>query len=592
MLISALCEYYDVLASKGRAIKDGYSSVEVDYLICLSLGGEMQNIINIQEKVQNGKKEVLKSKSVIMPQRSQKPGIDANIIEHRSLYIFGLNYENDELTPNDKTQKAKKSHDDFVSKNLEFFSDINSDLARAFAKFIQNWEPQNEVKNEHLLNLGKKLSTAKFAFCLSGAPDRLLHDDKAVLEKWEAKFTQDSENKDEIKSQCAILGQNLSLARIHNKISGIKGGQASGTSLVSFNNPCDESYAKSQAFNSNISELAMKKYTQSLNFLLSSPKNHIFFDDLTIIFWASDANEKAQDLMSALFGDKLDSQNLENLILNLLKNAREANLLKEQLNVQGIDENTNFYILGIKPNASRLSLKFIYKNAFAKVLENIATHQQDLQTSNEFKKIPLWQLKNELKSPNSGDEALDPSLGVKIFESIVQGANYPAFLLEKAILRAKIDKNITQIKAGIIKAYLNRKSRLNNQREEIKMSLDKENLNHAYLCGRLFAVLEKVQEKASGGGLNRTIKDAYFGSAMSNPAAVFPNLLRLYGIHLKKIDKEAFVVFYEKLVGEIMDKLGSEFKKTLLLDEQGKFILGYYQQIQDFYTKKGDKDEQ
>ena len=123
------------------------------------------------------------------------------------------------------------------------------------------------------------------------------------------------------------------------------------------------------------------------------------------------------------------------------------------------------------------------------------------------------------------------------------------------------------------------------------MSLDKENLNHAYLCGRLFAVLEKVQEKASGGGLNRAIKDAYFGSAMSNPAAVFPNLLRLYGIHLKKIDQEAFVVFYEKLVGEIMDKLGSEFKKTLLLDEQGKFILGYYQQIQDFYTKKGGKDE-
>ena len=122
------------------------------------------------------------------------------------------------------------------------------------------------------------------------------------------------------------------------------------------------------------------------------------------------------------------------------------------------------------------------------------------------------------------------------------------------------------------------------------MSLDKANLNHAYLCGRLFAVLEKVQEKASGGGLNRTIKDAYFGSAMSSPASVFPNLIRLHNAHIKKLD-EGMAVYYAKLVGEIMNKMQNEFKKTLLLEEQGKFAIGYYQQIQDFYTKKGDKDE-
>ncbi|MBQ7676128.1 MAG: type I-C CRISPR-associated protein Cas8c/Csd1 [Campylobacter sp.] len=516
-------------------------------------------------------------------------GIDANIIEHRSLYIFGLNYDDDELTPNDKTDKAKKSHGDFVNKNSEFFDGINSDLAKAYLKFIQTWEPKNERKNGYLLNLGKQLPQAKFAFCLSGKPDRLLHDDETVCQKWEARFLSNSKS-DETLSQCGILGENLALARTHSKISGIKGGNTTGTLLVSFNNPSDESYGKTQAYNSNISELAMKKYTQAFNFLLSSPKNHIYFDDLTVVFFANNADENAQDLMSILLGDKYDSDSMDNRILELLKSALQTDILKEQLKLQGIDENLDFYIIGIKPNSSRLSLKFIYKNKFAKILENIATHQHDLQLSNDFKKYRFGRLKNELKSPKSTNEAINPALGVKIFEAIINGTNYPSFLLENVILRIKIDKDINSIKAGIIKAYLNRKARLNNQRKEIEMSLDRENSNHAYLCGRLFAVLEKAQEKASGGGLNRTIKDTYFGSAMSSPASVFPNLIRLHNAHIKKLD-EGMAVYYAKLVGEIINKMQNEFKKTLLLEEQGKFAIGYYQQIQDFYTKKGDKDE-
>ena len=206
MLISALCEYYDVLSSKGKVLKDGYSNVGVDYLVCLSRDGKVENILDFREKVQNGKKESFKPRNVIMPLRSEKPGIDANIIEHRSLYIFGLNYENNELTPQDKTDKAKKSHDDFVKKNGEFFEGINSDLAKAYLKFIQTWEPEKERENGYLLNLGKQLPQAKFAFCLSGEPDRLLHDDEAVRQKWEARFLQNQKS-DEILAQCGITGK-------------------------------------------------------------------------------------------------------------------------------------------------------------------------------------------------------------------------------------------------------------------------------------------------------------------------------------------------------------------------------------------------
>ena len=121
------------------------------------------------------------------------------------------------------------------------------------------------------------------------------------------------------------------------------------------------------------------------------------------------------------------------------------------------------------------------------------------------------------------------------------------------------------------------------------MALDKENKNPAYLCGRLFAVLEKLQRDVSGNSLNTTIKDSYFASAASKPAIVFPKILKLAQNHLKK---SKIAVYYNKLIGEIVDKLGSEFPDTLLLTEQGKFMIGYYQQYQSFFTKNNSVDNE
>lgn len=598
MLTKALCDYYDVLAKQGKALPDGYSNVKIHYLVCLTPDGEIDEIIDWQEteSVPSGKdklKDRPVPRNIVMPKRTEKSGIDSNIIEHRPLYLFGLNYENDILTTTDKTEKAKKSNEAFVKVNLDFIDGLDSPVINAYKAFIKNWEPENETENPHLLGLQKKYAKSGYAFCLSGYSNSLLHEDKLIAQKWQEHIESlkaNSENS--VIAQCAISGNKEPIARIHNKISGVYGGLSTGTGLICFNNESENSYGNEQSYNSNISEQSMKKYSEALNYLLNNKKHCSTLDEMTIAFWANNDNEQCNDLMSALvFGDKdvMNAERTQNMLKDIIKDAKEGNITPERIaSIDDIDPNVDFYMVGLKPNSSRLSLKFIYRKRFGELLENVAKHQSDMQISEDINPIPLWRIKKEMISPKSSNKTVDPALLSKIFESIIYGTPYPNFLLSTMVRRVKtdVDININPIRAGIIKACINRKSRFLNQKEELKLALDKENKNPAYLCGRLFAVLEKLQQDASNNSLNRTIKDSYFSSASSKPAIVFPKLLKLAQYHMKKLERAKY---YNILIGEIMDMLGQEFPKTLSLADQGIFIIGYYQQYQNFFVKKEDK---
>ena len=247
--------------------------------------------------------------------------------------------------------------------------------------------------------------------------------------------------------------------------------------------------------------------------------------------------------------------------------------------------------MGIKPNASRLSVKFIYRQKCGALFKAIALHQTDMQIGEMFRPIPLWRLKNELKSPKSNKENVDASLLTAIFKSIVYGTPYPGYLFSGMLTRIKTDRMINRVRAGVVKACINRKARAKGQKEELQLALDLQNTNQAYLCGRLFAVLEHLQQSAVSANLNRTIKDAYFSSAASKPALVFPKLLMLSQNHMKKLN-ERKAVFYNKLIEEIVGKLNGEFPNTLMLDDQGRFMIGYYQQDQVFYQKRTEDNKE
>lgn len=601
MLIKALCDYYDVLAAEGKVLPDGYSKQNVHYLICLTLDGKIDEIVNFQTiertTAKNGKiKEKFIPKEVVMPLRTEKTGIDGNIIEHRPLYIFGLNFVGDKFSPYDNTQKAEKSHEIFVEENLKFIEGLDSPVINAYRAFIENWQPENETENSYLLGLGKAYNNSYFAFCLSGRPDLLLHEDLLIKEKWERQYAESNTDSDKIKSQCTITGEIEPIARIHRNLKGIVGGHTKGCSLICFNNASECSYGNEQSYNSNISETAMKKYTGAFNYLLGNKRHKKLIDDITVVYWATggEKNEVCSDLMSFLvFGDDdlMDENQTEEMLDGLMKSAREGNISSERISsIDNIDKNVDFYMVGIKPNSSRVALKFIYHRKFGQMLENIALHQSDMQIGEKVIPVPIWKLKKEMISPKSSNEKVDASLLAEIFKTIIYGTNYPAYLLSTIIRRVKTDRKINGIRAGAIKACINRKSRLSGEKEELKLALDYENKNQAYLCGRLFATLEKLQQEASNNSLNRTIKDSYFSSAASKPALVFPKLLSLAQNHLKKLNEKS-LIFFNKLIQEIIDGINGEFPETIMLSEQGKFMIGYYQQYQSFFIKKDiDKD--
>lgn len=602
MLIKALSEYYDILEKTEKVVSDGYSNVKVHYLVCLTADGNIDEITNSQmrELTPSGKEKWV-PKNCVMPKRTEKPGIDANIIEHRPLYIFGLNYveqkDSSEVTaafsPEDKTNKAKKSHDIFVKENLKFLDGLDSPAINAYRAFLQNWNPAEETQNSLLLELGKEYGKSGFAFCLSGYPDELLHEERQIKEKWEQmqqnKNCADEKEKSYV-AQCAVSGKTASIARVHSKIKGIYGGLATGSVLISFKNASEESYGNTQSYNSNISENVMRKYTEALNYLLEGQKHKIGMDDLTVIFWAMSKEEQYEDLiMAMLLGqtDKMSAEQTEDMLRKLMKDSTNGRITEDRLrSLDVIDPNVEFYMVGLKPNSSRLSVKFIYRKRYADILWNMAHFQSEMQVSKNMRPVSFTRMKLELLSPKSKNDKVNPALLAKIFEAVMYGGRYPTALLETMVRRVKIDGEyrINDVRAGVIKACLMR----NYKKEELKVGLNEENNGQAYLCGRLFAVLERLQQDASGNSLNRTIKDAYFASASSKPALVFPKLVKLAQNHLNKVKAP---VFYNKQIGEIVNRLDGKFPDTLLLVEQGEFIVGYYQQYQTYFEKR-EKTEQ
>ena len=252
------------------------------------------------------------------------------------------------------------------------------------------------------------------------------------------------------------------------------------------------------------------------------------------------------------------------------------------------DNEVTFYIAGLTANSSRICQKFIYRDKFGAIVGNLKKHQEDLHICNNKRPVYFSDIEKQLISPKSTDTAIPPPLMTSIIMAALNGSKYPVGLLESVIRRVKTDNDeennnyikLNDTRAGIIKACLNRKY----GREEITVALNEENRDPAYLCGRLFAVLEKIQQESVEGTLNRTITDAYFSSAAGRPSTILPKLMQLSKNHLRKLS-EGRAVYFEKLTGEIIGDMENGFPQTLDLDGQGKFIVGFYQQKQAFFQK-------
>ncbi|AGF80045.1 CRISPR-associated protein, Csd1 family [Desulfocapsa sulfexigens DSM 10523] len=381
---------------------------------------------------------------------------------------------------------------------------------------------------------------------------------------------------------CLVTGKKQPIQRLH-AATAIAGGKSTA-GLVSFQkNSGYDSYGKEQGFNAPVGKYAQAAYSTALSTLLTS-NNRIFVGDATTVFWAGKATQIENDFSLFFTDPPKDSDDPD-------AGIKAVRALYESIYTGSLaaESDIPFYVLGLSPNAARISVRFWSQGTVLKFAEKIKNHFDDLEIVRSGKDQEFFSL-HKLLSHTAFDFKISnvpPNLAGAVMQAIFEGKPYPVTLFQQCMRRIRAERHVNRIRAAILKAYVNRRNRYYHkiENEEISVSLDKNNMNPAYRLGRLFAVLENIQKRAQG---KETIRERFYGAASSSPVSVFPQLLKLKNHHLAKL-KGGAGVYFETILGEIFSGI-VEIPAHLPLDAQARFAVGYYHQRQDLFTKKEDKE--
>lgn len=573
MILKALYDYYQRCGNLPRL---GTELKEIGFLIVIDKEG---NFLRFEDR-RIDKKQA--QKFLVKKHVGRTSALAANYLYDNSGYVFGYSDKDDSLSQY-KTFKRK------VESIYEAHPD-NQDII-AVRKFYQSDQSyilsqmqRDPLWEEIEKNLNKKYST--FSFIING-------DTKIVAEKAEL-FSEGSENKVDGGQVCIISGEKGNAVETTTATM-IPGSQATAK-LVAFQVSSGyDSYGKTKGGNAPISEEAEFAYTTALNHLLASDsRNKFLIGTRTFLFWASkndEVGQKAEDSFFTLFGFNEQSddpnRNIEQ-VRKVFESIYNGTLKSSYEDI--------FYILGLAPNAARIAVTYWAEIPLRKFAETICKHFNDMNiVDTRQEKKPYMSLRSIISTVTLGGKVSDatPNLPDAVVKSIFEGLPYPQTLFASCIRRIRAesgekDKNAVHIaRAAIIKAYLNR---LNNNEKKIQVMLDKENTNQGYLCGRLFAVLDKIQEEANN---QHSIRERYMNSASSTPAAIFSTILNLSNHHVENLKNEGRKINFEKLKQEIISKIDADgFKSQLDLQDQGRFFIGYYHQRQDFFTKNEENNNE
>ncbi len=573
MILQALARYYEDLLSRGEIDAPGWTPAKISYALCLNEKGRLTQVVPTMEEVSKGKKTVLQPQVFPLPAAVKRTvGIDSNFLWDNSTYLLGV----------DQKGKPERSRDCFAAaakKHHAVLDGIDSSIARAILAFFDTWQPSQAAEHSALAGLLEEVTAgANLLFRVDGCyPQK----DVAIREAWQS--YRESSNPDAVRMQCLVTGREDEITATHPAIKGVRDAQSSGAALVSFNAPAFCSYGREQNFNAPVGKYAAFAYTAALNHLLADRNNVQLIGDTTVVCWAEGADPAYQSFaMTAFFG--AESGLSDNDLRAALKRLADG-LPCDDL---GIDPERPFYILGLAPNAARLSVRFFLRDSFGRLMKNVNDHYERLKIINaRYEVVPLWALLRETVNLNSRDKSPSPAMAGAVARAIFSGGPYPASLLEAVMLRIRAERNITWGRAAIIKAYYLKNPHKDCPKEVLTVSLNEASTNTAYTLGRLFSVYEAVQQAANP-GINATIKDKYFNSAAAMPASIFPILNNLCQKHLRKLDGR-LRVYYDKQIMELKGRLGESYPPRMTLAQQGSFDLGYYHQTQKRYTKKEEE---
>ena len=584
MILQSLVEYYESLAERGEISRQGWCSAKVSYCINLRKDGTVQGIIPLKQERASGKKTIWVPQSMEVPEMvSRSSGIKANFLCDNSKFLLGIDKDGAGGRVEKCFAAAKQLH-------LELLETASGEMAEAVKSFFRTWSPEQAKNCEEIVQQWDDITSG--TNLIFGMGIFYAHDDTEIREAWDKRNLEKEENgteDDEREGICLATGMRTEIARIHPVIKGIPGAQSSGAPLVSFNESAFESYGKKQSYNAPVGKYAVFAYTTALNYLLAQRDYVFHFGDTTVVFWSESGEEEYQDVFRMISEPTVDNQEILRSIFAALSKGEPFEIDKIEL-----DWTKKFCILGLAPNAARLSVQFFYEKSFGNILNNYKLHYERMEivrpTWEDTEYLGVERMLQETVNQKSKGKKPRTNMTAGVLRAILSDGRYPESLYSNVLIRIRAEQGnekVTMGRAAIIKAYLLKKQVLTE--EELFVGLNEESQDVAYNLGRIFAVLETVQEEASQ-GINTTIRDKYFNSACATPAVVFPVLFKLKNSHIRKFDKqkEGKKIYYENLLTELQGKLDS-YPRRLNLEEEGKFILGYYHQMQKRYEKKEEK---
>lgn len=578
MILQALVKYYQDMAAKGEIAEYGWGPAKISYVLCIDEQGNLLQVIPLKEEVEKGKKKVLVPKYMKLPAAVKRSsGVASNFLWDNSAYILGIDGKGN-------PERTKSCFEACRQLHKKLLSDIDIPEVKALLHFFEKWDIDSAKDHPALAEYYEDIiASSNLVFKFEG---KYLHENAMIGEAW-TKYYQGTDGKTE--GICLVTGDKAPVAVLHPAIKGIPGAQSSGASLVSFNAPSFCSYGQEQGFNASTSEYAAFAYGAALNYLISEKGHSYSVGDTMVLCWA-DGGEREYPGVLGYFMFGAESPYTEKELTGMVEQLLEGN--RVEVDECKLDPEKPFYILGISPNAARLSVRFFMQNSFGNVLRNVNEHYDRLKIQKSdrdpFENLPIWRLLKETVNQNAKEKSASPELAGEVLRAVLTNGRYPATLLNGVILRIRAEHEVTRGRAAIIKAYYLKNTNPDVPKEVLEVSLNKESTSIPYQLGRLFSVLEAIQSSANP-GINSTIKDKYFNSASATPAVVFPVLVNLAQKHLKKIGG-GLQVTLDKQLGEVMGKLGEEYPQRLTLPQQGAFQLGYYHQTMvRFESKKKEE---
>lgn len=575
MILQALVAYYNKLAARGEISKPGWAKAKISWAIELGDDGSVLGILPLKVESPDGKKQI--PREILLPAPVKKTsGERSNFLWENAEYLLGVQTKEDGGKTAKRFVTAKELHDSLLA-------DVHTPVAEAIKAYFAACDPAAiaSMLPDGCMDELRKGANLTFLY-----QNRFPGEFPELCAAWDAHYGGEKIGEPFVD---VVTGEVVVPEATHPSIKNVQDAQPSGAALVSFNAEAFESFGRKQNLNAPMGKETAFAYTSALNSLTGDKDHRQHIGDMTVVYFAEDAEPVYQDVMDLCFAgsdDRVTDAELHSILQNIAA-GKQTDFAGKTLS-----PDDRFYLLGISPNASRLSVRCFRQSSFGDVISRIKQHYDDIAivTDNRSKwvDIPLWALLRETVNPNANDKTPAPQMAGDTLRAVLTGGRYPETLYRRTLLRIRAEHDITRGKAAIVKGYLLRNTKHRKDYAYIKeastMALNETSNYTPYVLGRLFSTLEAVQSAANP-GINTTIKDKYFNSACATPAAVFPILLKLANSHLKKLGG-GLAVNYSKQIGELVARLETAFPKTLSLEEQGAFILGYYHQTQKRFEKK------